>query len=145
MTQRCPPGPVAEWATQLRANSLRQGHPCWLHLSKLQGSGRGDQHSVTSCLPSLYSPWAGNGFSNSALVLVRQSQGPEWPCAPVTLSQMIHHNRGWVDRGRGVGGFKQDMWHIQMSGQQLCSIISQPWDSQNWRVGSRKGQQEWES
>lgn len=31
---------------------------------------------------------------DSALALARQNQGAEWPCAPVTLSQMIHHNWG---------------------------------------------------
>lgn len=31
---------------------------------------------------------------DSALALARQNQGAEWPCAPVTLSQMIHYNWG---------------------------------------------------
>lgn len=31
---------------------------------------------------------------DSALALARQSQGAEWPCALVTLSQMIHYSWG---------------------------------------------------
>lgn len=63
-----------------------------------------------------------------------QSQGAEWPCAPVTPSQMIHYN--W----RRASSRTCDA-HAQMSGQQLCSIISQPWDSGTEWVGSRKGWQ----
>lgn len=90
MTQRCPPGPVAEWATQLRANSLRQGHPCRPDLHKLQGRGRGDLCKVLPALSllSLGRRWIQHWHWQ------RQSQRAEWPCAPVTLSQMIHHNWG---------------------------------------------------
>lgn len=52
MTQRCPPGPVVEWATQLRTNSLRQGHPCRLDLCGLL-ERRGDLSKVLSAFSLL--------------------------------------------------------------------------------------------
>lgn len=84
MTQRCPPGPVAEWATQLRANSLRQGHPCRLDLCGLLGWGRGDLSKVLPALSPLslgrrwiqYWHWQGRTMGQSDHVL--QLFCPRW-------------------------------------------------------------------
>lgn len=84
MTQRCPPGPVAEWATQLRANSLRQGHPCRLDLCGLLGRGRGDLSKVLPALSPLslgrrwiqHWHWQGRTIGQSDHVL--QLLCPRW-------------------------------------------------------------------
>lgn len=118
MTQRCPPGPVAEWATQLRANSLRQGHPCRLDLCRPLRRGRVDFNKVLPAVPllSLGGQWIQHWHWRG------RARGAEWPCAPVTLSQMIHYSWGgassrtcdthrWVDSsfvllsaGHGIQG-----------------------------------------
>lgn len=121
MTQRCPPWPVAEWATQLRANSLRQGHPCRLDLWRLQGSGWGAKSCLSSLSLSLGRQWIqhwhwygrARGQSDHVLQLlfrrwftITEGGASSWTCdthrwvdssfVPLSVSYSI--------RGRGVLG-----------------------------------------
>lgn len=77
-------------SNSIKSKQSQTGPP--MQAWSLQASGKREGRSQQS-LACILSTLPGQAM-DSALALAWQSQGAEWPSAPVTLSQMIHHNWG---------------------------------------------------